>query len=255
MYIPSQGDEVNDYRAKRLRAGHGHGTEPADLATECRGQGGQRGRTQGFTDDVEDCQAVDGERPQQLECSVGSCVHAIKGQSNLPGPGDGAARSLVQVRDGGSGAGGAGPRVTAQERLDARNAHLRQSLRDHAERVARADSRGRGQAPVVTAAERLAALRSRVAARLGESRHQQQGTGQPVPCGVSLAPTKEVAKIHFGGLVESSDGAVVQAGGAAGSHAPLGASVDRDATANAATRTAQHGVETRIDGEHRRLRG
>ncbi len=59
---------------------------------------------------------------------------------------------------------------SAQSRLDARNAHLAISLADHAERVARRGDEG-SRPTTITAAERLAALRRRVAEK------QAAGTG------------------------------------------------------------------------------
>ncbi len=56
--------------------------------------------------------------------------------------------------------------LTAQDHLDARNAHLRRSLQDHADRVARRRAADRQPAQSTTAGDRMQALRDRVAARL-----------------------------------------------------------------------------------------
>ncbi len=55
---------------------------------------------------------------------------------------------------------------TEQDLLDARNAHLRRSLQDHAERVARRRATDCQPAQTTTVGDRMQALRSRVAARL-----------------------------------------------------------------------------------------
>ncbi len=58
----------------------------------------------------------------------------------------------------------------AQERLDARNSHLRRSLDDHAERVSKRRSQRLHEEPGQSAAERMSALRRRVAERSARTR-------------------------------------------------------------------------------------
>ncbi len=105
----------------------------------------------------------------------GSAGHAIRGQRAVPGPEDaesrggevdGAAHAAAQIRgpltEPGARRGG-GPAATAQQRLDARNAHLSISLAQHADRVRkrRQECPNAGVGP--TPGERVAALRRRIA--------------------------------------------------------------------------------------------
>ncbi len=66
-------------------------------------------------------------------------------------------------------------RLTAQDHLNARNAHLRRSLQDHADRVAKRRAADYQPAQPVTVGDRMQALRDRVAAR---QRARQGGDGQ-----------------------------------------------------------------------------
>ncbi len=66
-------------------------------------------------------------------------------------------------------------RPTAQDHLNARNAHLQRSLRDHADRVARRRAADGQPAQPITAGDRMQAIRDRVAAR---QRARRGGDGQ-----------------------------------------------------------------------------
>ncbi len=57
------------------------------------------------------------------------------------------------------------PQERAHEKLASRNAHLARSLRDHAERVEKRKARERSPVAAATAAERIAAVRRRIAVR------------------------------------------------------------------------------------------
>ncbi len=85
---------------------------------------------------------------------------SIRGHNHVPGTRR--STGAPDVRKHGSQGGAAASE--AQRRLDARNAHLTESLRAHAERVSKRDAAGdRPSTP--TPADRLAALRRRVAGR------------------------------------------------------------------------------------------
>ncbi len=106
-----------------------------------------------------------------------SAGHAIRGQRAVPGPVNagrrrdevgGAAQEATRIRGpltepGARGSGGAA--ATAQQRLDARNAHLSISLAQHADRVRkrRLECPNAGAGP--TPGERVAALRRRIEER------------------------------------------------------------------------------------------
>lgn len=107
----------------------------------------------------------------------GCAEHAIRGQRMMPGPeaevrrnaeGDGAATARTVIRGPPTEPGarnGGGARATAQQRLEARNAHLSISLAQHAERVSKRlrENPMAGGGP--TPSERVAALRRRIEER------------------------------------------------------------------------------------------
>ncbi len=138
---------------------------------------------------------------------------SIRGHPEVPGAW-GAAKNTAEV-------GGAGDKAQAkaskeQRRLDARNAHLATSLGAHAERVLKRDAAG-DRPSVPSPAERLAALRRRIAGRgladngaaIGveeDSRSDKQkatdtaGAAEPETGlghqGPQTVGTKEVLKMH-----------------------------------------------------------
>ncbi len=160
-------------------------------------------------------------------------VHTIRGRSPSPGPSgrtSGCGRSAAgdATASGINGPSiGPGARVNdglsrAQLQLDARNAHLRRSLNDHRDRVERRRAEVGDTASGPTPAERLAAIRRRVAGRasssgatLPESAARDPsldyGGGQ---CAGSQCQgnTIEVYRIQFGG---DGVGGCADAGGAA----------------------------------------
>ncbi len=110
--------------------------------------------------------------------------------------------------------------MTAQDRLDARNAHLRRSLQDHADRVARRRNDDRQPVQAATASDRILALRARVAARqrarqsidggqVGQAADEQAGSSvgssgrrretdnEDMIVTAALRTSKEDAKIHL----------------------------------------------------------
>ncbi len=158
----------------------------------------------------------------------------IRGHGGVPGPVTGNERMEAMCDERGARADGAAQlaatgrgasdqraaaeeerRARAQRRLDARNAGLATSLKDHAERVAKRNQAGDRPA-YATAKERVAALRRRIEekARRPNEQHtapldsggEQQATGRagddaPVAgCGSQDTPpvgTTEVLKIHL----------------------------------------------------------
>ncbi len=108
----------------------------------------------------------------------------IRGRGISPG-----AETTSVARDSGAAISGPllepGPRAlgrsrsSAQARLEEKNAHLRISLEAHAERVARKRSQNDGQGGQPTAAERMEALRRRLAAKIANVRlPKERSTGQ-----------------------------------------------------------------------------
>ncbi len=139
---------------------------------------------------------------------------AIRGRDHTPGARGsiGAAAGHVHEHEG----RGDAATSLAQRRLDAKNSHLTESLKAHAERVSKRDAAGDRQ-PALAPADRIAALRRRVAARStdagggamarGEDRqrasHQATGTaGAAEPetgfthQGAPAVGTSEVQKMH-----------------------------------------------------------
>jgi hypothetical protein len=248
LYLPNQGDELNDYAAKRRRAG---------LTVDNELEPGQPEQRQGAAQHVE---AKNAERLGIHNHDGEDRVHEIRGQPHMPGAhvevaGE-VADAPIRARAGAAGERASGARGAAQQRLDARNAHLQQSLLDHAERVARRDACGRGPAPTPSAADRMVALRQRVAARLRESRPPPQDVVGVATCDDPRAPTIEVAKMHYYvgpnfthyPAVEHAEAHVV-------SRSARSSASNGSDTANAATRAAQHGVAQPPDGDRRRLSG
>ncbi len=243
MYLPHQGDDVDDYAAKRRRAGPAAADAAAPNAVVVPDPG-QLQRRQGNAEPVG---AEDAEQLGYREHEVGDRAFGIRGQRPMPGVLAGVADDVhgapISARAGVSGERVSGARGAAQLRLDARNAHLQRSFQDHAERVARRDACGRGPATSPSAADRMEAIRQRVAARQRGSRPPQQDAMGSSTCVGPGSPTTEVAKMHYDWPSTSRSPAAVWAAAPVVSRsARSGASIGND-TADAATRAAQHGVE------------
>ncbi len=137
---------------------------------------------------------------------------AIRGRVQAPGT----RGSMDAVADRAHESRGSTAASQAQRRLDAKNAHLTESLKAHAERVSKRDAAG-DRPPALAPADRIAALRRRVAGRsMGaagselarrEDRqralHQATGTAgeaEPEPGfshqGAPAVGTSEVQKMH-----------------------------------------------------------
>ncbi len=146
-----------------------------------------------------------GQRPPGAEAATrggragdGSAGHAIRGQLTVPGPesgtrrsgeADGAVLTMEEIRGpptepGAQGGGGA--RARAQQRLEARNAHLSISLAQHADRVRkrRQECPNAGEGP--TPSERVAALRRRIEEK--RMRGQAHSAALDVGGGTSSVP-------------------------------------------------------------------
>ncbi len=184
LYLPAQDNQLDDVAAKRRRISAASDVDHGGsdhLTAPTRGEnflGHSRG----------------GERGQDADPTPG-----IRGRGASPGASAGSGIG-PSGHDGGDGIRGPrhGPgalqgsrRATAQEQLDARNAHLRRSLQDHAERVEKRRSEGRPSGQVATGSDRLIALRARVAARqrerqgLESGQHDQAGDRQASSSGLT----------------------------------------------------------------------
>ncbi len=86
---------------------------------------------------------------------------------------------------GGPGAGTIGRRIGAQEKLDARNAHLRTSLQHHAERVAKRAAEVQHEADTLSAKERMLAIRRRLAERMKQNQEERIPGGGAVAAAAS----------------------------------------------------------------------
>jgi hypothetical protein len=117
--------------------------------------------------------------------SVAGIGNTIRGPAERPGLCSGSART------------GSGDR--AQQRLDAQNAHLRHSLEAHAERVAQKRARADQRGGAATAAERLDAVRRRVADRISaRERHGQGYSAAAVPeAGASSSVVSAAGRIEL----------------------------------------------------------
>ncbi len=155
-----------------------------------------------------------------------SAALAIRGRNLSPGMGTGTTTDDGQV-DGcmpairgpasGPGASEAAPLSRAQMRLDEKNYHLRRSLGDHADRVARKKMECRHDNGAPSAADRIAAIRQRILQRaeraessvradLGQAMtvdHVDQGGGGGGDAERSRY-TIEVSKIHLEDLGEDA---------------------------------------------------
>ncbi len=184
-----------------------------------------------------------GGRPADCD---GESLHSIRGRGRPPG-------ALVarsdrcmegQVTTPKIGTEGGDARSRAQARLDAKNSHLRNSLADHEERVNRRRARQPSPETRPSTAERMAALRRRVAARaegmknatVGDTHAPRRSADAGDQCDGS---TIEVVKIHWehgesgGEDCESSGGPV--AATATGAAASAAAWHDRGRTNDAST--------------------
>ncbi len=206
LYLPHQSAEglIDDVRAKRRRTEEYEGSP---LTTEIRrsftdnratesgnsdpgegeagntGQGRRRGPAEQGPGDG-------GERPgdareiQGRGTSLGALArHLGAGDAAHRGRADGHSgdaadvdhQPIIRGPSNRPGAGLMGRSLDAQARLDAKNAHLRTSLQQHADRVRKRASGGQLDAGRHTAQERLAAIRRRVA----EKTKAGQGESEP----------------------------------------------------------------------------
>ncbi len=157
---------------------------------------------------------------------------AIRGRNLSPGLGSGA--NTAGGQDGfrvpairgpasGLGASGTAPLSREQMRLDERNAHLKRSLSDHADRVAKKKLECQHVDGAPSAADRLAALRQRILRRAGRAEasaganlgqaldvDQVDQDGGGGGADEESRYTIEVSKIH---LKESDVDAIEAAGG------------------------------------------
>jgi hypothetical protein len=171
---------------------------------DAHASGGVRADDKGGTEDEADSRTCDGceygasgaadraDAGGGGGAAVGGEADAIRGRSMSPG------RGVVGERIRGLGAEpgdrAARARRRAEARLEAANAHLCQSLRDHADRVAkrRAEEMRLGDgtaARALSASERIEAIRRRLAARSG-------GDARGVECeahGATHRPAAEAA--------------------------------------------------------------
>ncbi len=87
------------------------------------------------------------------------------GRQDEVGVAEGMHTARIRGRDTSPGTRRLTPLERAREKLAARNAHLARSFNDHAERVEKRKAQGRSPTGIATAAERIAAIRRRLAAR------------------------------------------------------------------------------------------
>ncbi len=191
LYLPSQSGPLDDYAAKRRRVGSAadEADDRINGAAAC-----SRGASRGV-------QLVEGEA-----ADGGLCAPSIGGRGTSPGPRAGtwagsivAASAVAHAAGDGirghvdvPGAPGRGRPPTQQDILDASNAHIRRSLQDHAERVARRRAADGRPEQTSTAGERLRALRDRVAARI----HASRGDGTQTPGNAAAGQVGERAVSH-----------------------------------------------------------
>ncbi len=167
-----------DGRDQGVPAGERFGAEPSQVRSSVGHIGPPMPRCAGASSDNGEAAEIRGRgSPPRASVHLPTVGHAqaaeatpIRGHDQVPGPSAGIGRDR------------------AQQRLDARNSHLAQSLADHADRVARRDMQGDRQRGA-SAAERIAALRRRVSARRGtavmtEARTAAQGAHRSVAFGV-----------------------------------------------------------------------
>ncbi len=133
--------------------------------------------------------------------------------------GDDARARAAQIRGRGTSPGTRRPTPLdrAREKLAARNAHLARSLSDHAERVEKRKAQGGSSTPPVTPAERMAALRRRLAAR---GREDAQGTSLLSPAAAAAGIVTEAAARAGHSRAHSDDNGCI--GSAAMHHAGKG---------------------------------
>jgi hypothetical protein len=133
----------------------------------------------------ESCGAIGGQAIRGRGHSLGApSAVAATGSTDANLGGDPQIRGLLAEPGARAAAAteGEARRIRAQRRVDARNAHLRWSLEAHEERVAnkRSYASSRGEAP--TAADRIEAIRRRIAARAnarGAPRHECSAAAVP----------------------------------------------------------------------------
>ncbi len=175
-------EEMGEHRMPRRSVGDGHAEATMRAAGDAAARAGVGATRQ--TRQWEESQIpsqhgalVDPDKPLQ----------GIRGRGQPPGParasqattasGSGEHR-LAQIRGpvNGPGTRDARTRQREQERLEARNSHLQQSLADHAERVRKRRSESQPAEGTPSAKERLEAIRRRLAERRHvNAANEQQG--------------------------------------------------------------------------------
>jgi hypothetical protein len=203
LYLPHQyeGERADDVRAKRhkseateqaqtaeederirvIEAGKGAGKEATEMseAKKTREEG-QRSPAKGPREEGK-AQAEDVARSiRGRETSPGATArhldsregeHRERGEVQRGDATGGNRQSEIRGPPDGPGAATIGRRIGAQEKLDARNAHLRASLQLHAERVAKRASEEQQGPDKPSAQERMMAIRRRLAERTRQ--HQE----------------------------------------------------------------------------------
>jgi hypothetical protein len=197
MYLPHQCVEgiTDDVRAKRRRTEGSEGDPPttevrkrwmsngeddgcddaaaevseAEVACE-EGRQGPKERPRG---DVrgrpEDARAIHGRGASlgatagRLEARDAAHRERVSGQKDNVAGGD--HQPTIRGPPDGPGTGTIERRIRAQAKLDAKNAHLRTSLQQHAERVKKRAAEAQPAAETISAQERIMAIRRRLAER------------------------------------------------------------------------------------------
>ncbi len=212
----------------------------------------------------EDEVSTDAGRGDTAPGSNGCAAGPIRGRELSPGTRNGAqhhrsglahgdAPAEIRGPDEGLGRAGGAVRSRAQARLDARNAHLQESLALHAERVRRRRERDPPTTTIPSAMERMAALRRRVTAKAAGmqkadvmvARSTQDGDGSPAGGGelVEVSTQREAGRsaLEFTAAVPSNEDVNMHYNfdipGAAVGDAALGGGASGNADTAAAART------------------
>ncbi len=207
MYLPHLDDEApracGTEGRKRSHLAGGGSPQEDNVGRAVRARTNNSG-------DGTDAKPVEGQQAAQTGTAV-----AIRGRGNAPGPRGDSDAPPQRPGDAGRIRGHAHVPGTerrdavsrARQRLDAQHSLITQSLADHAERVNRRERNG-DRAPQPTAAERMAALRRRLAERQANNRGgattvaDAEDLQQPRTCGSTVHDARgtssiEDAKIHF----------------------------------------------------------
>ncbi len=217
LYLPHQCEEAisDDVSAKRRRTeatenaqpaaedtrrrmsdggkdGGEHAAEAGEAKKACEeGQRSLAGRPREEVDahseddarEIRGREASPGATAGQLEARDAAHRGGIGGQTgNVTGRGH---QPAIRGPSDGPGAGTIERRISAQARLDARNAHLRTSLLHHAERVARRAAEVQHEAETLSAQERIMAIRRRLAERVKQNQEERPPGGGAVAAAAS----------------------------------------------------------------------